>query len=524
MRRAAVAVMTAGVVLGVSAAASPGPAASARMVAGRAAPQGTKARAAAPLKTVEFAGYRFDVPASWPVYRLGSRPHQCVRYDKHAVYLGSPGPDQQCPAHLVGRTETIRISGGSGGSGGSRAARSELAGGAQGRAASMAVGGAQGRAGVRNVPGMLVRNAARREFGMTLHRPGLSIVATYGTRPGVVERIIASVRGAPAPAASSARLPLTGPAPARLRLTGPPAARMPVPAPAGSAASTTPGAARSSGPAAPVGAPPAGTSASAGSLTPASAAGQTGSAYVAGAAVGAPAGSASIGGALPGFDTCTAPSLPAMQAWRSAYSVVGIYIGGLNRACDQSNLSVPWVRQVRAMGWLLIPTYVGLQPPCDHFSAKIDPKRAAAEATGAANSAVAHALALGLRRGAPIYFDMEGYKSKRPRCRNAVLTFLDAWTRQLHARHFVSGVYSSAGSGVEDLGNTGAVAGHTLAEPDSIWFALWDGHGNLLGSPYMLSSWWPQHRRIKQFRGGRWQKHGRFRLNIDRDWVFGAVY
>ncbi len=355
MRRAAVAVMTAGVVLGVSAAASPGPAASARMVAGRAAPQGTKARAAAPLKTVEFAGYRFDVPASWPVYRLGSRPHQCVRYDKHAVYLGSPGPDQQCPAHLVGRTETIRISGGSGGSGGSRAARSELAGGAQGRAASMAVGGAQGRAGVRNVPGMLVRNAARREFGMTLHRPGLSIVATYGTRPGVVERIIASVRGAPAPAASSARLRLTGPAPAR----------MPVPAPAGSAASTTPGAARSSGPAAPVGAPPAGTSASAGSLTPASAAGQTGSAYVAGAAVGAPAGSASIGGALPGFDTCTAPSLPAMQAWRSAYSVVGIYIGGLNRACDQSNLSVPWVRQVRAMGWLLIPTYVGLQPPRD---------------------------------------------------------------------------------------------------------------------------------------------------------------
>ncbi len=49
------------------------------------------------------------MPASWPVYRLGRGPTRCVRYDRHAVYLGRPGADQQCPAHLVGRTTTISV-------------------------------------------------------------------------------------------------------------------------------------------------------------------------------------------------------------------------------------------------------------------------------------------------------------------------------------------------------------------------------------------------------------------------------
>src|ERR1700679_920383 len=60
---------------------------------------------AAATKTVVFAGYELDVPASWPVYRLDENPRTCVRYDVHAVYLGRPGPDMSCPAGLVGRTE-----------------------------------------------------------------------------------------------------------------------------------------------------------------------------------------------------------------------------------------------------------------------------------------------------------------------------------------------------------------------------------------------------------------------------------
>ncbi len=61
------------------------------------------------FKMVRYAGYTIRVPASWPVYRLDRDPSRCVRYDRHAVYLGRPGANQQCPAHLVGRTATISI-------------------------------------------------------------------------------------------------------------------------------------------------------------------------------------------------------------------------------------------------------------------------------------------------------------------------------------------------------------------------------------------------------------------------------
>ena len=38
-------------------------------------------------------------------------PSQCVRYDVNAVYLGTPGPNPDCPAHLVGRADTVSIGG-----------------------------------------------------------------------------------------------------------------------------------------------------------------------------------------------------------------------------------------------------------------------------------------------------------------------------------------------------------------------------------------------------------------------------
>jgi hypothetical protein len=69
---------------------------------GAAAPARTTA-AGAGTKRVAFAGYTIDVPAGWPVYRLARDPYRCVRYDQNAVYLGQPGANQQCPAHLAGR-------------------------------------------------------------------------------------------------------------------------------------------------------------------------------------------------------------------------------------------------------------------------------------------------------------------------------------------------------------------------------------------------------------------------------------
>ena len=67
------------------------------------------ARSRQPLKTVTYRGYAVAVPRSWPVFDLSRDPHTCVRFDRNAVYLGTPGPDQNCPANAVGRTEAILI-------------------------------------------------------------------------------------------------------------------------------------------------------------------------------------------------------------------------------------------------------------------------------------------------------------------------------------------------------------------------------------------------------------------------------
>src|SRR3954453_1702409 len=60
-------------------------------------------------RTVEYRGYEIHVPASWPVPRLAADPSTCVRFDRHAVYLGHPGADQSCPAHVVGRSGAVLV-------------------------------------------------------------------------------------------------------------------------------------------------------------------------------------------------------------------------------------------------------------------------------------------------------------------------------------------------------------------------------------------------------------------------------
>ena len=64
---------------------------------------------------------------------------------------------------------------------------------------------------------------------------------------------------------------------------------------------------------------------------------------------------------------------PRRLPWRpgaafSPFTSVGIYIGGINRACRNRALDSPgWVQTVVAQGWRLIPIYVGLQAPCISF-------------------------------------------------------------------------------------------------------------------------------------------------------------
>src|SRR5579875_1258920 len=68
------------------------------------------ARAAA-TRLVRYDGWQARVPASWPVFRLSGRgAATCVRFDRHAVYLGTPGGAQRCPVSAVGRTEALLVS------------------------------------------------------------------------------------------------------------------------------------------------------------------------------------------------------------------------------------------------------------------------------------------------------------------------------------------------------------------------------------------------------------------------------
>jgi hypothetical protein len=525
--------------------------------AGPAEPAGSAkpAKAARPAsQTVTFGGYTVSVPASWPVYDLTKNPRQCVRYDVHAVYLGTPGPDPDCPPNLVGRVDTVSIQAPAASVGANTAGNSK--------------GPRQGGQQALN-PGTIVQDPDRHELALALPDKAPSIGATYGTGPGATEQMLATVRPAAATQAAAtqagpervgdsirssahpvivraaahvtARNPtwpraeaLTGPGASWLTPPSTPASSpsgskpTPRPTPRFTPRSTpkptrkatpkpTPRSTPKATPKRTRKATPKPTPRSTPKPTPK----PTGPVL---ASNPSPAPTQETPGRiLAGFDTCAAPSLPTMKAWRAKYAATAIYIGGQMMACGQSNLSAGWVQQTEAMGYALMPTFVGLQAPCDSFSGKIDPKQAAPQGTAAANQAVTAAKSYGLGAGTPIYYDMEAYDRTNAGCRTAVLTFLDAWTRQLKAVGYISGVYSSAGSAITDLQSNTTVAGHSLAEPQAIWFALWDNGKSMTGTPYMTSAVWPVDSRSKQYAGNRVVKVGAISLNIDADWVASAV-
>jgi hypothetical protein len=67
-------------------------------------------RATRATKAVRYHGVQLLVPASWPVFHLTQKSTVCVRFNRHAVYLGTPGSNQNCPQQAAGRTEAILVS------------------------------------------------------------------------------------------------------------------------------------------------------------------------------------------------------------------------------------------------------------------------------------------------------------------------------------------------------------------------------------------------------------------------------
>jgi hypothetical protein len=205
-----------------------------------------------------------------------------------------------------------------------------------------------------------------------------------------------------------------------------------------------------------------------------------------------------------------------MSAWlASPYRAVGIYIGGVNAACSQPNLSPTWVAQESAAGWVMLPIYVGLQAPSNGCGcAAIVPAQATAEGTAAAADAINQAEASGITPGNPIYDDMEAY-TRGATNTPGVLAFLSAWTTELHAHGYLSGVYSGANSGISDFV---AANGTGFVEPDEIWIAEWNGQQNT-NSAYVPSTDWPSHQRVHQYQGGHNATYGGATINIDSDYV-----
>lgn len=362
---------------------------------------------------MHYHGLALRVPAHWPVIDLSAHVSTCVRFNRHAVYLGSPSAEQRCPAHQIGRTDAILVE---------NPARTARTGGS-------ALPGADGR-------------TAR------VRLKGLQITATWGGSSATVAHAL-GLR--------------------RLRASADRTQR------------------------------------------PAS---------LAAAAAGSRAHAASVGTGL-GFDPCATPSSSALAAWKSSpYRFVGIYLGGANMACSQPNLTSSWVRSETAAGWRFIPTWVGRQAPgssCGGCS-MIQPGQSTSEGTAEAQAAIARAQAVGLGSGNPIYFDMEAYT---PGSSTTTITrnFLAAWTKTLHAAGYLSGVYSSAASGISDLA---ASYGTSYTEPDDVWVADWNGQHST-SDPYVPGADWAAHQRLHQYSGGQDETHGGVTMNIDGDYLDGAV-
>jgi hypothetical protein len=213
-----------------------------------------------------------------------------------------------------------------------------------------------------------------------------------------------------------------------------------------------------------------------------------------------------------GFDACSAPSSSSMNAWlASSYRAIGVYIGGENRGCAQPNLTASWVSTQSAAGWHLLPLYVGKQASTSSCTGCTKISSAASDGKAEADDAVSKAAALGFGAGTPIQFDMESYSSSST---TTVLTFLSAWTQELHARGYTSGVYTSSSSGVKDL----ATHYTSYTMPDIIFDALWNGSANTT-DPVIPSNEWASHQRIHQYSGGHSETWGGVTLSIDSDYV-----
>jgi len=236
-----------------------------------------------------------------------------------------------------------------------------------------------------------------------------------------------------------------------------------------------------------------------------------------------------------GFDQCHTQEQATMDKWlqHSPFLAVGIYISGDSRACrEQPNLTPRWVATQLRKGWRLLPITLGPQASCqprfprynDDFKISAKPgasgRYSTARKMGAteARKTVRAAKALGIVPRSTLWYDLEGFDARNTHCRESALAFLSAYTRQLHDLDYVSGVYSSAGSGIKALDDARVHRPNAFVLPDRIWIARWDGVANTSTS-YIREDGWRPGNRVKQYQGGHDEVWGGARINIDRNFL-----
>jgi hypothetical protein len=202
------------------------------------------------------------------------------------------------------------------------------------------------------------------------------------------------------------------------------------------------------------------------------------------------------------------------------------------------NLTEEWVATQLRNGWRILPITVGPQAPCYANPKKKvrianDPADdyAAAREQGRLEAAdtVARAQALGITRRSTLWYDIEAYDTENSRCRDSSLAFLSGWTQGLHARGYVSGVYSSAARGINALDDARVLEPGRFTMPDRIWFADWIDADRYrkpprmtppsLSSPYFRSDGWTPGRRMRQYQGGHDETYGGVTINVDSNYL-----
>jgi photosystem II stability/assembly factor-like uncharacterized protein len=229
-----------------------------------------------------------------------------------------------------------------------------------------------------------------------------------------------------------------------------------------------------------------------------------------------------------GFDTCEAPSVGLMQAWKtsSPFLDVNIYFGGSARYCNNFGLTASWVSQIFGQGWRIIPTWAGPQP-CRTGGIPTDTALAAAQGRAQADLAVNAAAALGLGANSPIYYDFEAYVPTAA-CSPGVRSFVGGWTTQVRARGYLAGIYGTASNLSSDV-----VPSVVSPAPDAVWVAAWGSCGTgaptCPGVPSVLNlaplpnTVYASNQRIHQYWGGHTESHGGLAYNIDRNIAGGPV-